>query len=333
MKFSFGSLLILLGLIFVASSCKTDDILPNAEFTVSSNDLSENNGTLILSAHLNGVSKETIRIQLAFSGTAILNQDYSTSSTELIIEAGDSLGSITLTGIDDGIIEGTETIEISIASKDGVIVLNDAPLILAILDGDVDSDGDGVPDSDDDCPDLFGVSENNGCPFVGFIINEVLYDPADELAGDANGDGTRDPLQDEFIEFFNSTAENLDISGYTISDASQTRHTFPAGTIVPSNGVIVVFGGGTPTGDFGGAIVQIASEGQLNMNNAGDFVTIRNSNDAVIQTFDIGTLSGNPNESYTRSPDVFGAFERHSTLPEANGGIHSPGTKINGAPF
>ena len=255
------------------------------------------------------------------------------SSTELVIEAGDSLGSITITGIEDGIIEGSETIEITIASMDGVIVLDDAPLILTILDGDIDSDGDGVPDSDDDCPDLFGVEENNGCPFVGFIINEVLYDPADGIAGDANGDGTRDPLQDEFIEFFNSTAENRDISGYTISDASQTRHTFPQGTVVPSNGVIVVFGGGTPTGDFGGAIVQTASEGQLNMNNAGDFMTIRNANNTVIQTFDIAPLSGNPNEAYTRSPDVFGAFERHSTLTDANGSIHSPGTKLNGAAF
>ena len=38
---------------------------------------------------------------------------------------------------------------------------------------------------------------------------------------------------------------------------------------------IVVFGGGTPTGNFGGAIVQTSTSGDLNMNNAGDFVTLR----------------------------------------------------------
>jgi len=94
-----------------------------------------------------------------------------------------------------------------------------------------------------------------------------------------------------------------------------------------------VFGGGTPTGSFGGSITQTASEGQLNLNNAGDFVTIRDENNTVLLTFDINNLSGNPNESYTRSPDVFGIFERHSTLPDANGGIHSPGTKLNNNPF
>ncbi len=46
-----------------------------------------------------------------------------------------------------------------------------------------------------------------------------------ENAGDANGDGTRDPNEDEFIEFYNSGLE-IDLSGYTISDASQSKTYF-----------------------------------------------------------------------------------------------------------
>ena len=60
---------------------------------------------------------------------------------------------------------------------------------------------------------------------LGFIINEVLYDPPSGDAGDANGDGTRDPNEDEFIEFYNSGLE-IDLSGYTISDASSTKTYF-----------------------------------------------------------------------------------------------------------
>ena len=46
----------------------------------------------------------------------------------------------------------------------------------------VDSDGDGVPDADDDCPNEAGPVENNGCPDVG--------------PGDADGDGVLDPDDD-----------------------------------------------------------------------------------------------------------------------------------------
>ena len=35
------------------------------------------------------------------------------------------------------------------------------------------------------------------------IINEVHADPASDLPGDANGDGTRSASVDEFIEFVN----------------------------------------------------------------------------------------------------------------------------------
>lgn len=318
--------------------CKTVDILPKADLVVSANTMSENGGTVELTAELNGEPVREVKIQLSFAGTATKNEDYTVSATEIVIPAGALSGSIIITGLDDGLIEGSETIEITIASIDGVIVLDDEPIIITILDGVIDSDEDGIPDSDDACPDIPGVAENNGCPFMGFIINEVLYDPADDIAGDANGDGVRDPLADEFIEFFNSTGQDLDISGYRIFDASaltnnEPRHIFPAGTIVPSNKAIVVFGGGNPTGDFGGAIVQIASGGQLNMNNAGDFMTIRNAQGTTILTFDINGLSGNPNESYTRNRDVYEDFARHSVIPTAQGRIHSPGTKLNGAPF
>ena len=213
------------------------------------------------------------------------------------------------------------------------MILGGQNISIPLLDADFDADSDGVTDANDACPNVAGDVANNGCPFVGFIINEVLYDPADGIAGDANTDGTRDPNQDEFIEFFNSSATSIDLSGYTISDAAQVRHTFPSGTIVPSKGVIVVFGGGNPTGTFGNAIIQTASTGSINMNNAGDIVTVKTNAGTTILTFDINGLSGNPNEAFTRFQDIYGNFERYSNIPEANGAIHTPGRKVNGTSF
>ncbi len=103
------------------------------------------------------------------------------------------------------------------------------------------------------------------------VINEVLYDPSTFIGeGDANRDGVISQQDDEFIELYNTTNRNLDISGYKIYNnenwaVRHPNHEVPAGTILPPGGVLVVFGGGTPTGDFGGAIIQTASFGELDM--------------------------------------------------------------------
>jgi hypothetical protein len=332
-RFTVKSFMILTIISLVFASCETEDINPALSLSLDTTSVSEENGTAVITAGLNGAATANIQIPLVFSGSATLNTDYSVSASEITIGNGMTAGSVTITGLTDGLIEGEETIEISIGNVSGLLVLGDTNYTITLLDADVDSDGDGVPDASDNCPEVPGAIENNGCPFAGFIINEVLYDPAGDISGDANGDGTRDPLEDEFIEFYNSTANAIDLSGYTISDASQVRHTFPSGTILPSNGVLVVFGGGTPTGAFGGAIVQTASEGQLNLSNAGDIITLQDTDDNIVLTFDINPLSGNPDKAYTRNPDIYGEFEQHASIPEANGALQSPGVKLNGSPF
>lgn len=313
-------------------SCDSEDIDPVLTLEISDASLNEDGGSATITARLNGAASDNFSIPVSFTGTASAS-DYSLSAEVITISRGDSTGSITVTGVSDESVEGDEIIEIAIGNPPGFLVLSDQNFMITLLDGDTDSDGDGVPDASDECPGTAGEVANNGCPFVGFIINEVLYDPPADNPGDANGDGIREAQGDEFIEFYNSTANAIDLSGYTISDDEELRHTFPEGTLVPSNGVIVVFGGGTPTGSFGGAIVQTASEGLLNMNNAGDIVTVRDDSDNVVVTFDINPLSGNPDEAYTRSPDIYGDFARYRDLPEAGGALFTPGTTLDGSAF
>src|SRR5690606_27038130 len=90
---------------------------------------------------------------------------------------------------------------------------------------------------------------------------------------DANGDGAADIAEDEFIEFVNNGTVDLDISGWTIWDEYTQlllRHTFPPGTIINPGGALVVFGGGNPTGDFGGAQIQLATTFNLGLTNTND---------------------------------------------------------------
>ena len=171
--------------------------------------------------------------------------------------------------------------------------------------------------------------------FAQLIINEVLYDPSNSgLLGDANGDGTYSQTQDEFIEFFNNSYDNLDVSGYQIWDDTTNGslvYTMPTGTVIPPQGALVVFGGGTPNGSFGGALV-LADTGTsgLSLNNSGEIIVVKDAAGTVVLSFDSDALSDNPNESYTRNPDITGNFEQHNDNTSL---LFSPGTKIDGSSF
>ncbi len=90
---------------------------------------------------------------------------------------------------------------------------------------------------------LGGFSYERSTP-NGLVINEIFADPLNTSAGDANGDGTGNLLQDEFIELYNDAETAIDLTGWKLADADQDRHTFLQGTIIPAKGSLVVFGGG-----------------------------------------------------------------------------------------
>lgn len=301
------------------SSCETDDVddaLGGPEVTISSSvtAISENGGTAIVSFTLSESSDDLIVVDIAFGGTAIGGGlDYSADADVVTFDAGDLVKNITLTAGEDTLQEGNETIEVSIFNASNVRFDPESFVTITIEDDDVPLE-------------------------TQLIFNEVLYDPPNDAEGDANGDGTRDPLEDEFIEFINNSTQPLDLSGYNIYDATglennEPRHTFSQGTQLLPGDAMVVFGGGTPMGAFGGAQVETASSGQLNLTNSGDLVTVTNEAGEVVITFDINGLSGNPDESYTRSPDITGEFVQHASVGDANGALFSPGTKTNGSAF
>ncbi len=183
-----------------------------------------------------------------------------------------------------------------------------------------------------DPPDNMAADYSFSFSTPPIIINEILADPH-STNGDANGDGTVNTTQDEFIEFINVSGTPLDISGWTISDAVQVRHTFSAGTTVTNQCGTVVFAGGMPIGSFGNVLVQVASSGQLGLNNTGDTITLKNGT-TTIATYTYGS-EGGADQSLTRNPDVTGAtpLVQHTTATGAAGRLHSPGLKVDGTQF
>ena len=166
---------------------------------------------------------------------------------------------------------------------------------------------------------------------IDFVINEIHADPAADLPGDANGDGVRSFSDDEFVELVNTSGQATDISGWTLADGARLRHVFPSDSIVEPGCAVVVFGGGAPSGLFGGALVQTATSGTVGFNNGGDTITL--SNGSIGIEVEYGSAAGN-NQSITLNPDVTGdAFVQHSSLESSNGALYSPGTTIDGSFF
>ncbi|HEX5833576.1 MAG TPA: lamin tail domain-containing protein, partial [Pyrinomonadaceae bacterium] len=199
------------------------------------------------------------------------------------------------------------------------------------------------------------------------VINEILADPPDGLAGDANRDGIRDTADDEFIELVNSTTHDLDLSGFQLQTRALTgatdtlRHRFATGTILPAGTALVIFGGGSLTTAsslpaaslfdasipapgrltaidfiFGDSQVVKASTGGLSLTNSGAVVTLRSATGEVITSVTYGSAvgrRGDLNQSLTRSPDLTGNFSPHSTAPGSENRPFSPGTKLDGSLF
>ena len=164
-----------------------------------------------------------------------------------------------------------------------------------------------------------------GVPEV-VVINEVLADPPPGEQGDANGDGTRDSYQDEFVELLNIGFRAFDLSGCQLSDAGATqskRFTFPPGTTIGPGSRAVLFGGGTPT-DVPGLV--FVDDGRIGggLSNGGDGVyLIDPAGPDTLARAEYGS-DGGADQSLVRSPEGRGGLVGHS-LPPGKGAPMSPG--------
>ncbi|NVK83230.1 MAG: lamin tail domain-containing protein [Cytophagia bacterium] len=287
---------------------------PNVTLSTDMSAISEAGGVATVTATMSEPVNALVTVELGFSGAATTLTDYIASGTSITIPAGQSSGNITLTAVDDVEVEGLEDVIVSVENVTNAIEATEQEVSFRIEDNDAGG--------------------------RGLIINEVLFDPPSGSAGDANGDGSRSASEDEFIEFINDSDVEIDLSGFNLYDEDQIgsltpRHTFANGTIIPAHGVYVLFGGGTPSGDFGGAMVGVSTTGNMNLNNAGDKIYLHDANGNEYLTFDTAVegagLDFGSDQSITRSPDITGDYTMHTV---ANAALtFTPGTMIDGSAF
>lgn len=192
--------------------------------------------------------------------------------------------------------------------------------------------------------DTICISGTCEIPPSGLVVaNEILFDPPDDAAGDANCDGVRDASDDEFVEIVNDALTSVDLSGATLSDSVSIRHTFADGTIVGPKGIIVIFGGGTPTFDGTGpgawchaipssVYMDVASSGSLGLNNGGDTVTLTLADGTEVFSVLVDPLLTNLDQSVARSPELTGGWAVHGDIADSIGNF-SPATRANGLSF
>lgn len=196
------------------------------------------------------------------------------------------------------------------------------------------------------------VVDDDAVPGQLVVINEIH--PRLELApnGDTNGDGTRSTTNDEFIEFINISAGELDISGWRVMTGSGTgtlQHIFPEATVVPAGGAVLLFGGPDPDeGAFGGSVVQTADDGTgaIGLSLTDQSATVRLLDASGVQQDEVTYFSESSSFagiSIVRIPDG-GAFTldaqqraiaNHPSVLLNDGRQHqySAGIKSDGTPF
>jgi hypothetical protein len=108
---------------------------------------------------------------------------------------------------------------------------------------------------------------------------------------DTNGDGWRNERHDEFIEIINLDTVPVELSDWYTTDDLGKRHIIPRPTILQPGEVLVIFGGGRPTGRFGGAQIQVSSTGNLGWGDSGDNASILASGAVVREVVFSGVLS------------------------------------------
>jgi hypothetical protein len=177
---------------------------------------------------------------------------------------------------------------------------------------------------------------------AGLIFTEVLADPPKGQKGDANGDNERDPQADEFIELVNTGNKPVCLAGWSLGDASNPeRHVFPLGRPLAPGAALVVFGGGIPTGQFGGAEIQRAAfAGQLNLDNEGDVITLRDRTGNVAAQLSWGNCDNarcakdhlahdlDIGQSIARRSDELAAWSSHKDMATS---AYSPGLTTQGS--
>jgi calcineurin-like phosphoesterase family protein/Calx-beta domain-containing protein/purple acid phosphatase-like protein/thrombospondin type 3 repeat protein len=97
-----------------------------------------------------GSTTSSLPVNLTVGGTASAGADYATITSPVTIAAGSATKTVTVTPLDDGAVESSETVVLTIATGAGYNIGSPSSATVTIADNDnpaPDADGDGLPDA------------------------------------------------------------------------------------------------------------------------------------------------------------------------------------------
>jgi len=163
-----------------------NDAEPSVTLSESGSPIAENGGVSTITATLSAISALDVTIDLAYAGTATGGGvDYTASSSQIVILAGSTTGSVTITGDDDVIDETDETVLVDIS---GVSNGTDASVQQTIIITDDDAEP-SVTLSESGSP----IAEDGGVSTITATLSVLSgLDVTVDLAytGTATGGGT-----------------------------------------------------------------------------------------------------------------------------------------------
>ena len=174
---------------------------------------------------------------------------------------------------------------------------------------------------------MFSYSSTSCSTYLAWVLISLKEPHPNNF--DTDGDGTVDQT-DEFVELFNTTGSDVDISGWTLTRGAST-FTFPAGTMIPAGGYVILvrnYTGTPPTNVF-------SSGNTFALTNAGGLITLDDGAGNTISAEYNGFGGGDDNFgndtdglSIQRNPDGSDTFVSTTPTPVAANLCFLTGTRI-----
>jgi Bacterial Ig domain/Calx-beta domain len=108
-------------------------------WSVASQASAGESGTMVVTAQLSGALTNDVTVPFTFTGTATLDKDYTITSSPIVIPAGSTTGSVTITIIPDDFDEGNETVMVTMGTVTGALKATPSVHTALITNDDVNA--------------------------------------------------------------------------------------------------------------------------------------------------------------------------------------------------